>query len=64
MKVEQLSITNVIGVRRADIRPTVPVTMIAGANGAGKTSLRDAVALWDGKTPPEAVAAAWANWTK
>ena len=26
--------------------------------------LRYAVALWDGKTPPEAVAAAWANWTK
>lgn len=45
MKIEQLSITNVIGVRRADIRPTVQVTMIAGANGAGKTSLRDAVAL-------------------
>jgi len=26
--------------------------------------LRYAVALWDGKTPPEAVAAAWAGWTK
>lgn len=45
MKIEQLSIANVIGVRRAEIRPTVQVTMIAGANGAGKTSLRDAVAL-------------------
>lgn len=45
MKIDQLTIANVIGVRRADIRPSVPVTMICGPNGAGKSSLRDAIAL-------------------
>lgn len=45
MKLESIRITNVLGVSAADIRIDKPITLIAGKNFAGKTSLQEAVRM-------------------
>lgn len=45
MKLTHILIENFLGAQLVDIELTRPVTLIAGANGAGKSSVRDAVAL-------------------
>jgi hypothetical protein len=45
MKIAHLTIENFLGARAVDIDLSAPVALIAGANGAGKSSVRDAVAL-------------------
>lgn len=45
MKLTRIQVCNFIGARAVDIALTNPVTMIAGKNGAGKSSVRDAIAL-------------------
>lgn len=45
MKIEQIKIENVQGIRNIDLRLTAPVAFITGKNGAGKSSIRDAVAM-------------------
>ncbi|HUA79391.1 MAG TPA: AAA family ATPase [Dyella sp.] len=45
MKLTHLSVHGFLGVRAVDVPLTTTVTLFAGANGAGKSSLRDAVTL-------------------
>lgn len=45
MRLESLYIQNLLGIVSADLQLDTPVTVLAGANGAGKSSLRDAIAL-------------------
>jgi len=45
MKISNLSISNFLGIGAAEVQLTTPVTLFAGRNGAGKSSLCDAVAL-------------------
>lgn len=45
MRLERISITNVLGARAVDVHTTAPVQIFCGQNGAGKSSVRDAVAL-------------------
>ncbi len=45
MKLTLIDIQNFLGARDVRIPLTKPVTIIAGANGAGKSSCRDAIAL-------------------
>ena len=45
MKITALRITNFLGATGVDVRLDKPVNLFAGRNGAGKSSIRDAVAL-------------------
>lgn len=45
MKLTNIHIENFLGARAVDVSLTRPVTLICGANGSGKSSIRDAVAL-------------------
>lgn len=45
MKLTRIQTSNFLGARAVDIALATPVTLIAGHNGAGKSSIRDAVAL-------------------
>lgn len=50
MKLQQIEINNYQGARRVLVQAEKPVTLVIGANGAGKSSIRDAVihAVLDG----------------
>lgn len=45
MKITAIQIQNFLGARAVDLQLAEPVTLIAGKNGSGKSSIRDAVAL-------------------
>jgi hypothetical protein len=45
MKLTHLTVNNFLGIRHVDIDITTPVTLFSGLNGAGKSSLRDAVCM-------------------
>lgn len=45
MKINTITIDNVLGVRAVDVSLSAPVTMFVGGNGQGKTSIMDAVRL-------------------
>lgn len=45
MKLSRLRISNFLGVRSLDVELRTTATLLCGANGAGKSSCRDAVAL-------------------
>lgn len=45
MKIARLHVTNFLGITAVDVATDAPVTLFAGRNGAGKSSLRDAIAL-------------------
>lgn len=45
MKIAHLTVSNFLGAAAMDIRTDAPVQLFVGRNGAGKSSLRDAVAL-------------------
>lgn len=45
MRIKQIHVSHFLGIQQADITLHAPVCLVAGANGAGKSSLRDAVAL-------------------
>lgn len=45
MKINTITVDNVLGVRTVDVRLSAPVTMFVGGNGQGKTSILDAVRL-------------------
>lgn len=45
MKIERIHVRDYLGIESAELHTGAPVTIIAGRNGAGKSSLRDAIAL-------------------
>lgn len=45
MRISSLYVTHFLGIERADFRLRAPILLACGANAAGKSSLRDAVAL-------------------
>ena len=45
MRIRSIHISHFLGIERADITIHAPVCLVAGQNGAGKSSLRDGVAL-------------------
>jgi energy-coupling factor transporter ATP-binding protein EcfA2 len=45
MRLERITITSFLGARSVDLRCEAPVVLVCGQNGAGKSSIRDAVAL-------------------
>lgn len=45
MKLTKLNIQNFIGCRSVDVDLTTPITLFSGANGAGKSSLQEAVRM-------------------
>lgn len=45
MKINHLTISNVLSIARADIETSAPITLISGDNMAGKTSIRDAISM-------------------
>lgn len=45
MRITKIEVANVAGLARADINLTTPVLLVAGANMAGKSSLRDAISM-------------------
>lgn len=45
MKIASLFVSNLLGITAVDVRTDAPVQLFAGRNGAGKSSLRDAIAL-------------------
>lgn len=45
MKITSIQTSNFLGARAVDVRLDKPVSLFAGANGAGKSSIRDALAL-------------------
>ncbi|WP_334052139.1 AAA family ATPase [Burkholderia cepacia] len=45
MKITDIYVANVLGIRTADIRLAKPVTLFTGPNGAGKSSLQEAVRM-------------------
>lgn len=45
MKISRIEVSNVGGIARADINLNTPVLLVAGANMAGKSSLRDAISM-------------------
>ena len=51
MQIQQVVISNVLGLARADILCTTPVVIVAGANEAGKSTLRDAISMAFNGTP-------------
>ena len=51
MRIDQIEIENVLGVRRVDLALHTPVTLVAGGNAAGKSSLIEAVRMALGDDP-------------
>jgi hypothetical protein len=45
MKIVSIEIDNILGLQRASIACTAPITLIAGGNEAGKSSLCDAISM-------------------
>ena len=45
MKITDIYVSNVLGMRVADVRLSKPVALITGPNGAGKSSLQEAVRM-------------------
>ena len=45
MKITSIKTSNFLGARAVDVRLTKPIALFAGANGAGKSSIRDALAM-------------------
>lgn len=45
MKITAIQTSNVLGARAIDVRLTKPVTLFAGKNGAGKSSLQEAIRM-------------------
>ena len=45
MKITRLAINSILGIRELDLRPSKPVVTITAANGQGKTSIVNALAL-------------------
>lgn len=45
MKIQKIEISNVLGLARADIDTSRPITVIAGNNEAGKSTIADAVSM-------------------
>jgi energy-coupling factor transporter ATP-binding protein EcfA2 len=45
LNIDRIYVENFLGIQRADLRLSRRVALFCGANGAGKSSLRDAVAL-------------------
>ncbi|QNB08384.1 AAA family ATPase [Herbaspirillum frisingense] len=45
MKITNLQVDNVLGVRTVDIKLTTPIALIAGRNGSGKSSIQEAVRM-------------------
>ena len=45
MKLTKLNIQNFLGARAVEVDLTAPVTLFAGANGAGKSSIQEAVRM-------------------
>ena len=45
MKLASIYVAGLLGIREASFDLTAPVALVCGANGAGKSSIRDAVAL-------------------
>lgn len=45
MKIHHIAIQNFLGARQIDLAVEQPITLLAGMNGAGKSSLRDAISL-------------------
>lgn len=45
MKIHHIRVDNLLGARQIDLAITQPIVLLSGANGAGKSSLRDAISL-------------------
>lgn len=45
MRIASIHIENFLGAHSVDVRADAPVTLFAGLNGAGKSSIRDAIAI-------------------
>ncbi len=45
MKINHISISNVLGIKHANVSTSKPITLIAGNNEAGKSSLIDAISM-------------------
>ena len=45
MRIDRLHIQNFLGIRSLEVDLETPVTLIAGHNGAGKSSVADALRL-------------------
>lgn len=45
MKIESIKIRNVLGARRVDLQTTAPITLVAGFNGAAKSSIQESVRM-------------------
>lgn len=45
MRITGIQVDNLIGIKSIDVRPSAAVTLFAGINGAGKSSIRDAVVM-------------------
>jgi ferredoxin len=45
MKLERIRISNFLGLRALDLKLSTPITIIAGPNAAGKSTVRDAIEL-------------------
>lgn len=45
MKITDIYVANVLGIRTADLRLAKPVALFTGPNGAGKSSLQEAVRM-------------------
>jgi hypothetical protein len=45
MKITSIHVSHFLGIEAADIELSTPISLVCGANGAGKSSLKDAVAL-------------------
>lgn len=45
MRIRNIHVSHFLGIERADITIHAPVCLVAGQNGAGKSSLRDGIAL-------------------
>ena len=45
MKLHHIAIQNFLGARQIDLAVEQPITLLAGMNGAGKSSLKDAISL-------------------
>lgn len=45
MKLHHIRVENLLGARQVDLPITQPIQLVSGLNGAGKSSLRDAISL-------------------
>ena len=45
MKIESINVQNVLGIQRFEIAQAKPITLVAGGNEAGKSSLIDAISM-------------------